>query len=108
MKIKNLLFLGAMLLIGGTAMAEIVDGVRQFPAPAQTAFNYGDTLYMYNQKQNLFFRGTQPHGTRGGVEETGWKVLITNILKQMELGMEIPVSSGVLLRAATMLLSMRL
>ena len=55
MKIKNLLFLGAMLLIGGTAMAEIVDGVRQFPAPAQTAFNYGDTLYMYNQKQNLFF-----------------------------------------------------
>ena len=81
MKIKNLLFLGAMLLIGGTAMAEIVDGVRQFPAPAQTAFNYGDTLYMYNQKQNLFFRGTQPHGTRGGVEETGWKVLITKHLE---------------------------
>lgn len=81
MKIKNLLFLGAMLLIGGTAMAEIVDGVRQFPAPAQTAFNYGDTLYMYNQKQNLFFRGTQPHGTRAGVEETGWKVLITKHLE---------------------------
>lgn len=62
-------------------MAEIVDGVRQLPAPAQTAFNYGDTLYMYNQKQKLFFRGTQPHGTRAGVEETGWKVLITKHLE---------------------------
>lgn len=81
MKIKKLLFLGAMLLIGGNAMAEIVDGVRQLPAPAQTAFNYGDTLYMYNQKQKLFFRGTQPHGTRAGVEETGWKVLITKHLE---------------------------
>ena len=56
MKFKNLLILFAMLLIGGTASAAIVDGVRQKPVPEKAAFNYGDTLYMYNVGKDVLGR----------------------------------------------------
>lgn len=81
MKIKNLLFLCAMLLIGSSANAAFdANGERMEPVPAKAAFNAGDTLYLFNQGSKQYFRGTQPHGTRAGVEETGWKVILTKHL----------------------------
>ena len=67
MKFKNLLILFAMLLIGGTASAAIVDGVRQKPVPEKTAFNYGDTLYMYNVGAKMFWGGGNDWNTRASV-----------------------------------------
>ena len=75
MKIKNLLFLGAMLLIGGTASAAIVDGVRQKPVPEKAAFNYGDTLYMYNVGAKMFWGGGNDWNTRASVVEEGVQVV---------------------------------
>lgn len=75
MKIKNLLFLGAMLLIGGTASAAIVDGVRQKPVPEKVAFNYGDTLYMYNVGAKMFWGGGNDWNTRASVVEEGVQVV---------------------------------
>ena len=75
MKFKNLLILFAMLLIGGTASAAIVDGVRQKPVPEKAAFNYGDTLYMYNVGAKMFWGGGNDWNTRASVVEEGVQVV---------------------------------
>lgn len=80
MKIAKLLFLGAMLLIGGNAMAEIVDGVRQKPMPAQSALVEGDTMYLYNRDAKLFHCGGNDYLTRGSVGEEGYMVIFTKHL----------------------------
>lgn len=76
MKIKKLLFLGAMLLIGGNAMAEIVDGVRQKPVftanPQELQFD--QAYYFYNTGSKMFWCGANDWGTRASVGEKGWKV----------------------------------
>lgn len=76
MKIKKLLFLGAMLLIGSNAMAEIVDGVRQKPVftPNPQELQYDQAYYFYNTGSKMFWCGANDWGTRASVGEKGWKV----------------------------------
>lgn len=68
MKLKNLLILGAMLVVG-SASAEIVDGVRQapkVPKPNVTAqeIKWGETMYMFNVDAGQFFLGANDWNTR--------------------------------------------
>lgn len=70
MKISKLLVLSALWLAAGSAMATIVNGVRQAPAPESTAFAIGsqtDYYYLYNTSANMFFTEGNTWGTRGCV-----------------------------------------
>lgn len=78
MKLKNLLILGAMLVVG-SASAEIVDGVRQapkVPKPNVTAqeIKWGETMYMFNVDAGQFFLGANDWNTRASVGRKGYKV----------------------------------
>lgn len=78
MKLKNLLILGAMLVVG-SASAEIVDGVRQapkVPKPNVTAqeIKWGETMYMFNVDAGQFFLGANDWDTRASVGRKGFKV----------------------------------
>ena len=84
MKFSKLLVLGAMLLMGGNAMAAIVDGVRQKPAPQSYAsYEVEVQYYLYNTGAGQFFTahtgGTDgPYwGTRASVNPVGQKVFFT-------------------------------
>ena len=70
MKFSKLLVLGAMLLTGGTAMATIVDGVRQAPEVATTQFAEGSSenyYYLYNTSAKMFYTQGNTWGTRACV-----------------------------------------
>jgi hypothetical protein len=67
MKISKLLVLSALWLAAGSAMATVVNGVRQAPAPESTAFVTGsqtDYYYLYNTSANMFFTQGNTWGTR--------------------------------------------
>jgi len=69
--IRRLFLLGGLFLLTGTAAnAELVNGVRQLPEPATTAWTTSseDTpYYLYNTSAKMFFTQGNTWGTRGCV-----------------------------------------
>ena len=64
-----------MTLLPMITMAEIVDGVRQRPTPAQFAtFQAGEVFYLYNVQARMFFLGANDWNTRASVGDKGYKV----------------------------------
>lgn len=75
------------MLTGMNAMAAIVDGVRQRPAPASfTTYSEGDTLYLYNVGANMFFIGDNDYMTRASVMPLGTKVVFERTAEAEALG----------------------
>lgn len=87
MKISKLFVLTALSLSASSAMAAIVDGVRQKPTVPQTftEFVKEDTVYMYNVGANMFFRGANDYDTRASVGEKGFKVTFHETTDGIEL-----------------------
>lgn len=87
MKISKLFVLTALSLSASSAMAAVVEGVRQKPEVPQTFTQYveGDTLYMYNVGSKMFFRGANDYDTRASVGEKGFKVTFTRTDEGVEL-----------------------
>lgn len=82
MKFSKLLVLGALLLIGSSASAELVNGVRQRPVPANmqgfTASPDTETYYyLYNTQAKMFFMEGNAWGTQASVDGKGLKVAFT-------------------------------
>ena len=78
MKFTKLLVLGALCLTATSAMAEIVDGVRQRPNVAQKeTFQADQIFYLFNVQARLFFCGANDWETRASVSPTGYKVKFT-------------------------------
>jgi len=83
MKISKLLVLTALWLgMGASAMAAIVDGVRQKPAPSKTqGFVVSETtdtyFYLYNVDAKAFFTEGNAWGTQVSLGEKGLKVAFT-------------------------------
>ena len=71
MNLKKLFVVGSMLVMAWTtANAELVNGVRQKPEPATTAWTVGTEeapYYLYNTSAKLFFTQGNTWGTRGCV-----------------------------------------
>lgn len=71
MNLKRLFVVGSMLVMAWTtANAELVNGVRQKPEPATTAWAVGTEeapYYLYNTSAKLFFAQGNTWGTRGCV-----------------------------------------
>lgn len=75
MKISKLLVLSALCLTATSAMAEIVDGVRQRPAVTQfETFQADEVFYLYNVQARRFFVGANDWGTRASIAPNGYKV----------------------------------
>ena len=79
MKISKLLVLTALWLTASSAMAAIVDGVRQMPVPSATqgfvASESTDAYYyLYNVDAQKFFTEGNAWGTQASVGSTGLKV----------------------------------
>ncbi len=76
MKIKKLLFLGAMLLIGGNAMAELVERQKPVftPNPIEAYTDGTTSMYLYNPGAKKFFCGGNSWGTQSSVGEVGYRV----------------------------------
>jgi hypothetical protein len=75
MKFSKLLVLSALWLTATSAMATIVDGVRQRPVPAQAQeFAEETEFYLYNVKAHRFFIGANDYGTRASIAANGYKV----------------------------------
>ena len=74
--IKKLLIMSALCLTVTSAMAEIVDGVRQRPAATwiDTDFQTEEVYYLYNVGARQFFCGANDWSTRASVSPTGYKV----------------------------------
>ena len=64
MKIAKLFVLGALLLMGNSVMAEIVDGVRQQPKPKTVGFQAEEEYYLYNVDAAQFFTQGNAYGTQ--------------------------------------------
>ena len=71
MNLKKLFVVSSMLVMAWTtANAELVNGVRQKPEPATTAWSVGTQeapYYLYNTSAKLFFTQGNTWGTRGCV-----------------------------------------
>ena len=86
MKLEKLLVLSALWLTGQSAMAAIVDGVRQKPEPAKTqgfvVSEVGDDgapttcFYLYNVGAKAFFTQSNAWGTQASVENVGRKMAL--------------------------------
>jgi hypothetical protein len=75
MKISKLLVLSALCLTATSAMAEIVDGVRQRPAVTQfETFQADEVFYLYNVQARRFFVGANDWNTRASIAPNGYKV----------------------------------
>ncbi len=76
MKLKKLLVLSALILTTTSAMAEIVDGVRQRPAATwiDTDYQLEEVYYLYNVAARQFFCGGNEWNTRASVSPKGYKV----------------------------------
>ena len=74
MKFSKLLVLGALWLTAGSAMAEIVDGVRQKPVPATTSFVVETEVYIYNTGAKSFFTQGNSWATQASVSDEGRKM----------------------------------
>ncbi len=86
MKKSKLLIAGALLLLGNSVQAEIVDGVRQKPVPAKTQLQYDEAFYLYNADAKAFFYGSESSAsgewnTRAHAIEKGYKVWISKHLE---------------------------
>ena len=80
MKIKKLLVLGALCLTASSAVAEIVDGVRQRPAATWMA-EYPEAeqiVYLYNVAARQFFCGGNDWNTRASVSPKGYQVKLVD------------------------------
>lgn len=83
MKFAKLLVLSTLWLSAGSAMAAIVDGVRQKPAPSKTqGFVASETkedsyYYLYNVDAKAFFTEGNAWGTQVSIGDTGLKVAFT-------------------------------
>ena len=73
--------MGALLLIGSSASAELVNGVRVKPVPASQGFVASETVdsyyYLYNTSAKMFFTEGNAWGTQASVGESGLKVAFT-------------------------------
>jgi hypothetical protein len=79
MKLKQLLVLGALCLTTTSAMAELVNGVRQRPNVASCEeFQADAVFYLFNTKARMFFVGANDWNTRASVSDKGYKVKFTN------------------------------
>ena len=75
MKISKLFVLGALMLVGSSAMAEIVDGVRQQPKPQTVGFQAEEEYYLYNVDAAQFFTQGNAWGTQASTSvSSGLKV----------------------------------
>lgn len=81
MKISKLFVLTALSLSASSAMAAIVDGVRQKPTVPRTftEFALNDTVYLYNVGADMFFCGANDYNTRASVGEKGHKIAFVEI-----------------------------
>jgi hypothetical protein len=78
--IKKLLVFCALCLTATSAMAEIVDGVRQRPAVTQFVdFQPDEVYYLYNVGARQFFCGGNDWNTRASVAPKGYKVKLIDI-----------------------------
>ena len=71
MKIAKLFVLSALLLMGNSAMAEIVDGVRQQPKPKTVGFQAETEAYLYNVDAAQFFTQGNAWGTQASTSTAG-------------------------------------
>ena len=71
MKIRLLLLCGSLLLSGISAMATIVDGVRQKPTYQTSGFAVNQEAYLYNVGSGKFFVNGNSYETQASVGETG-------------------------------------
>jgi len=78
MKLSKLFMLcGVLLMVGTSAKAELVNGVRQRPNVAQTeAFQVDAEYYLFNTGARMFFVGANDWTTRASVGTNGYKVKI--------------------------------
>lgn len=79
--IKKLLVLSVLGLTVTSAMAEIVDGVRQRPAATwiDTDFQAEEVYYLYNVGARQFFCGGNEWSTRASVSPKGYKVKLLDM-----------------------------
>ncbi len=81
MKRSKLLLLGALLLLCGSASAELVNGVRVKPVPASQGFAASETVdtyyFLYNTSAKMFFTEGNAWGTQASVADAGLKVAFT-------------------------------
>lgn len=90
MKFSKLLVLGALWFTAGSAMATIVDGVRQIPVPAPSAaYQEGDTIYLYNLGAAKFFSAGNDWGTRASVLDEGRMAYFVSTDAAHELGEDV-------------------
>lgn len=75
MKVRHLLFMGALLLVGASASALPTHRTRPNPTPAGS-LNYGQVYYLYNIGAQKFFLGANSYGTRASVGDNGFLVRI--------------------------------
>lgn len=91
MNLKKLFVVGSMLVVAWTtANAELVNGVRQKPEPATTAWAVGTQdapYYLYNTTAKLFFTQGNTWGTRGcvGPASTAVKVYFSETSEGTQL-----------------------
>ena len=80
MKIKKLLVLSALFLMTSSAMAEIVDGVRQRPAATWISEDYQmeEVYYLYNTAARQFFCGGNDWNTRASVSPKGYQMKLVD------------------------------
>ncbi|GEM_PF-6611924 len=71
MKIRLLLLCGSLLLSSISAMATIVDGVRQKPTYQTSGFAVNQEAYLYNVGSGKFFVNGNSFETQASVGETG-------------------------------------
>ena len=80
MNLKKLFVVGSVLVIAWTtANAELVNGVRQKPEPATTAWAVGTQeapYYLYNTSAKLFFMHGNTWGTRGCVGPAAYAIKV--------------------------------
>lgn len=83
MKVRNLLFMGALLLAGASAYAAELPNQRTHPQPAHAgSLQYGQVSYLYNIGAQKFFLGANNYDTRASVGEKGYKVWFTESVNQ--------------------------
>lgn len=93
MKISKLLVLSALWLTASSAMAAIVDGVRQKPVPTTQGFvasaDTTQNFYLYNVDAKAFFSEGNAWGTQASVAEQGLKVAFTKYSEEAPEGIYI-------------------
>ena len=90
MKLSKLLVLSALSLLGLSAQATIVDGVRQKPVPQSGAtYQVGEEFYLFNMGSKTFFTVGNDYSTRASVADEGQKVVFTATDAALALGEDV-------------------